>query len=61
MEEQTSIIILTSEQLLILTTAIIVAGMAANYSTIRPSSSHAIVAIAVAQDLMDRILKEKSQ
>ena len=61
MEEQTSIIILPREQLLILSSAIILAGIAANYSTVSPSSSHAIVARAVAQELMDCIQKEKTR
>ena len=60
MEEQTSII-LTREQLLIITSAIILAGITANYKTSAPSStSHAIVAVSVAKDLLDRILKEKA-
>ena len=61
MEEQTSII-LTREQLLTITSAIILAGIASNYKTSAPSSpSHAIVAVSVAKDLLNRILKEKAQ
>ena len=61
MEDQTSIT-LTREQLLIITSAIILAGIASNYKTSAPSSpSHAIVAVSVAKDLMDRILKEKTK
>ena len=56
MEEQKTIIIIDRETLLFLASAIIVAGMAANYSTVSPSESHALVAKVVAQFLMDRIL-----
>ena len=61
MEEQTSIIILTREQLLYLATAIIVAGIASNYSTVCPSTTHVVVAKGIAQELMDRILEEKAR
>ena len=57
MEEQTSIIILNKEQLLILTTAIILAGICSNYSTIGPSLSHILAAKDAARDIMDNILK----
>ena len=45
------------EQLLILATAIIVAGMASNYSTVCPYTSHVLVAKRLAQDILDSILK----
>ena len=56
MEEQTTII-LTKEQLLILCTAIIIAGIASNYSTVSPSTTHLLVAKGVAQSLLDSIYK----
>ena len=37
--------------------AIIVAGIASNYSTVCPSTSHGIVARSVARDLLDSVLK----
>ena len=58
MEEQTTII-LTREQLLIITSAVILAGIASNYSTASPSSSRALVAVSVAEDLLEQILKGK--
>ena len=57
MEEQTTII-LTKEQLLILCSAIIIAGMASNYSTVSPTSTHLLVAQGLAQSLLDSILKK---
>ena len=57
MEDQKTIIIMDKETLLFLASAIIVAGIAANYSTVCPSDSHALVAKGVAQRLMDSILK----
>lgn len=57
MEEQTPTIILMSrEQLLVLTTAIIVAGIAANYSTVCPSTSHIYIGREVARFLLDSTL-----
>ena len=56
MEDQTTII-LTKEQLLIICTAIIIAGIASNYSTVSPSSSHVLVAKGLAQSLLDSIYK----
>ncbi len=47
------------EQLLIITTAIILAGIASNYSTVSPSSSHIIVARAAAKDILASILYGK--
>lgn len=55
MEERT--IILSKEQLLLITSSIIIAGMAANFSTVCPSDSHALIAKGVAQRLMDTVLK----
>ena len=57
MEEQTTII-LDKEQLLILCSAIIIAGMASNYSTVSPTSTHLLVAQGLAQSLLDSILKK---
>ena len=56
MENQTTII-LTREQLLVITSAVILAGIASNYSTVSPSSSHALVAVSVAEDLLNQIVK----
>ena len=58
MEEKNITINFNLEQLLFLASAIIVAGISANYKTSAPSSSsHALVAKGVAKDLLDRILK----
>ena len=56
MEEQTTII-LDKEQLLILCSAIIIAGIASNYSTVSPTSTHLLVAQGLAQSLLDSIQK----
>ena len=57
MKEQTPTIILVSrEQLLVLTTAIIVAGIAANYSTVCPSTSHVYIARGVARFILESTL-----
>lgn len=58
MEEQTTIIVLSKEQLLVFTAAIILAGIVSNYSTLGPSSSHILVAKGAAKELIDRIQKE---
>lgn len=55
MEEQK--IIIDKEALLFIASAIIVAGMASNYSTISPSKTHALVAQGVAKHLMEIICK----
>ena len=47
------------EQLFIIISAIILAGITANYSTISPTSTHIIVAKLAARDLMDNILDGK--
>ena len=52
-EEKT---ITTREQLLVITSAIILAGLASNYSTTRPSI---ILARGYAKELLDNILDEK--
>lgn len=44
------------EQLFVITTAIIVAGLAANYSTVSPSI---ILARGLARDILDNILDGK--
>ena len=56
MEEQTTII-LDKEQLLILCSAIIIAGMASNYSTVSPTNTLLFVAQGLAQSLLDSIPK----
>lgn len=56
MEEKT---ITPREQLWIITTAIILAGITANYSTVSPSSSHIIVAKVAARDILATILDGK--
>lgn len=57
MEDQKTIIVIDKETLLFLASAIIVAGMASNDSTVCPSETHAIVARCAAQSLLDSILK----
>ena len=57
MEEKTPQSISEREQLLFLGSAIILAGIASNYSTVSPSTSHALVAKCAAEDLLNRILK----
>ena len=57
MEEQTTII-LDKEQLLILCSAIIIAGIASNYSTVSPTNTHVLVAQGLAQSLLDSIQKK---
>ncbi len=47
------------EQLWIITTAIILAGIVANYSSVGPSSTHIIVAKVAARDLLANILDGK--
>lgn len=54
MEEEKTIT--PREQLLVITSAIILAGLASNYSTIRPST---ILAKGYAKELLDNILDEK--
>lgn len=54
MEENKTIT--TREQLLVITSAIILAGMAANYSTVSPSSIHSIIARALAEELLENLL-----
>ena len=54
MEEEKNIT--TREQLLVITSAIILAGLASNYSTTRPSI---ILARGYAKELLDNILDEK--
>ena len=57
MEEQTTII-LDKDQLLFLASAIILAGIASNYSTVSPTTTHLLVAQGLAQSLLDSILKK---
>jgi hypothetical protein len=57
MEEQNSQPISNRQQLLFLASAIILAGICANYSTLGPHSSHILVARFAARDLLDSILK----
>ena len=56
MEEQTTII-LNKEQLLILCSAIIIAGIASNYSTVSPTKTQVLVAQNLAHSLWDSISK----
>lgn len=56
MEQQNLTIRFDREQLLFLSSVIILAGIASNYSTVSPSSSHGIVARSVAEDLLNSIL-----
>ena len=57
MEDQKTIIIIDKESLLFLASAIILAGMASNYTTRYPSETHALVANGVANKLMEIVLK----
>ena len=57
MEEEKTIT--PREQLWIITSAIILAGITANYSTVSPSSSHILVAKVTARDLLANILDGK--
>ena len=57
MEEKNLTIHFDREQLLFIASALIVAGIASNYSTVSPSTSHALVAKCAAEDLLNRILK----
>lgn len=57
MEEEKTIT--PREQLWIITTAIILAGITANYSTVSASSSHIIVARGAARDILASILDGK--
>ena len=55
MEEEKTIT--EKEKLLFISSSIILAGMASNYSTRYPSETHALVAKGVATILLDSILK----
>lgn len=57
MEDKKTIIIIDKEALLFLASAIILAGMASNYSTRYPSETHALIANGVANKLMEIIHK----
>lgn len=57
MEEEKTIT--PREQLLVITTAIIMAGMAANYSTVSLSFTHSIIAKGLARDLLNSILNQE--
>jgi hypothetical protein len=54
--EETPIIITDRERLLILATAIILAGIASNYSTICPSESHVLIARSLAKTILNYFL-----
>ena len=58
MEEQTPKPLSPREQLFLIMTSIIVAGIASNYSTICPSTTHIYVAQGVARDIFKVVLKE---
>ena len=57
MEEEKTIT--QREQLWIITSAIILAGIVSNYSSVGPSSSHSVVGKAAARDILDSILDGK--
>lgn len=57
MEEEKTIT--PREQLMVITTAIILAGIVSNYTTVGPSSSHVIVAKGAARDILATILDGK--
>ena len=48
----------TRDQLMILATAIILGGIASNYSITYPSSSHLCMAKGLAKELLDSILPD---
>lgn len=50
--------ITTRDQLLVLATAIILGGIASNYSITYPSSSHLCMAKGLAKELLDSILPD---
>lgn len=58
MEEQNKQPLSSREQLFLIMTAIIVAGMASNYSTTCPSTSHICIAKGVARDIFKLVLKQ---
>ncbi len=58
MEEQNTQPLSSREQLFLIMTTILVAGMAANYSTACPSTSHIYIAKGVARDILKIVLKE---
>ena len=58
MKEENPLKISTRDQLWILTAAIILGGMASNYSTVSTSTIHIIVAKCAAKELIDRILND---
>ena len=47
------------EQLLVITSAIILAGIVSNYSSVGPSFSHIIAAKGAARDILESILDVK--
>ncbi len=57
MEEEKTIT--PREQLWIITSAIILAGIVSNYSSVGPSSTHIIVAKVTAKNLLENILDGK--
>ena len=57
MEEEKTIT--TREQLLVITSAIILAGIVSNYSSVGTSFSHIIVDKGAAKDILDSILDGK--
>ena len=57
MEEEKTIT--PREQLLVITSAIILAGIVSNYTTVGPNFTHIIVAKGAARDLLDNILDGK--
>ena len=56
MHMEQNAITLSREQLLVITSAIILAGIAANYSTVSPST-HSTIAMSLARELMGDFLK----
>lgn len=58
MEEQTPKPLSTREQLFLIMIAIIVAGIASNYSTIYPSTTHISIAQRTVKDIFKAVLKE---
>ena len=57
MEEEKTIT--PREQLLVITSAIILAGIVSNYSSVGPNTTHIIVANVTAKNLLANILDDK--
>lgn len=59
MEEQNTQPLSPRDLIILIMTSIIVAGMASNYSTVSPTTTHIYVAQGVARDIFKIVLKEQ--